>query len=241
MPLRILFQDKHIIAVDKPAGFYVHPPEDGKKISHLRSCLHILRDQIGEYVHPIHRLDRATSGVLLFARESSVARDLHALWKTNQVGKVYICLARGYLEKNIINEPLANKRGELQRASTLVYPIFQKEINAAIGPFPTSRYTLALASPVTGRFHQIRRHLAHISHPIIGDKAHGDNKHNRFFETELTMPSLHLRAMHLSFPHPRTGENIKIEATWDRRWHKVFDWLGLCPAMKRWQSFPELT
>ncbi len=236
MPLRVLYEDEHLIAVDKPAGFIVHQREDAKKISHRRCCLQILRDQIGMYVFPIHRLDQATSGVLLFAKHKEAAQKLHAAWQSGEVHKTYACLVRGFFTEQKVERALKNERGSEQTAITHFEPLFQKEIPVPTERHETSRYTFLLASPETGRFHQIRRHLAHAAHPIIGDKRHGDSAQNRFF-LGVEMPWLYLRAVHLSFPHPVNDERITVEASWNGKWHKVFDWLGFCPTTKQLRFF----
>ena len=232
MPLRVLHEDEHLIAVDKPAGFIVHQREDGKKVSPRRCCLQILRDQTETYLYPVHRLDQATSGVLVFAKTKEAAQSLHSSWRTGQVNKTYACLVRGFFAEEKIERALKAENGSEQPAITHFNPLFQKEFPIASERYTTSRYTLLLASPETGRFHQIRRHLAHAAHPIIGDKRHGDSAQNRFF-TGLEMPWLYLRAVHLSLPHPVTGELLTIEAAWNGKWHKVFDWLGFCPTTKQ--------
>ncbi|NUM89136.1 MAG: pseudouridylate synthase, partial [Bdellovibrionales bacterium] len=158
MKLRILHIDDFLVAVDKPAEFHVHPPEDGRPIDKRRSCLQILRKQIGREVHPVHRLDRATAGVLLFALDPAAAHALKTGWRENSA-KSYLCLARGWLDSVEVNRPLKAPNGALKPAVTRFHCIAQREFDLPNKRHPTSRYSLLWAEPLTGRYHQIRRHL----------------------------------------------------------------------------------
>jgi tRNA pseudouridine65 synthase len=182
---------------------------------------------LGKTVYPIHRLDRPTSGVLLFALDPDTNRILKSSWQ-KLAKKSYIGLARGWLDSQIIQEPLLSDSGVEQEATTKIVVIAQKEFPLATSRYPTSRYSLLWASPVTGRFHQIRRHLAHLNHPLIGDKSHGDRIHNRIFREQLNLPQLYLRSMRLEIPHPVSGELLVLQAKWDRHWQKAFDFFGAC-------------
>jgi tRNA pseudouridine65 synthase len=239
MSLKILYQDFYYVAVDKPAGFHVHPPEDKRhKIARSLNCLHILNQQLNSYIYPVHRLDRATSGVLLFALDSESARLGCDLFKNREIDKVYYCVARGQINSDgVINHPLRSDvdRQDLERYDAMTHytPIASIELPFATNRHPTSRYTLLRVKPLTGKMHQIRRHFAHISHPLIGDTIYGDGKHNRFFREELGISGLLLKCYSLEFNHPQSGDGLHIASTWNGLWHKVFDLFHICPFERR--------
>jgi tRNA pseudouridine65 synthase len=224
--LRILFQNETLVAVDKPAGFHVHPPEDTRHTipDHL-NCLRIVRDQLGgRYLYPVHRLDRATSGVLLFALSSEAARELSEKFQRQDMKKTYFCVVRGELQASgRVEHPLDGKS-----CTTEYSPLAQKEFAVPVGRYPTARYTLTEVRLLTGRMHQIRRHFAHFSHPLIGDTIYGDGKHNRFFREHLGISQLLLKAYSLEFEHH--GRKLRLVSRWSRPWHEIFDQFGACPA-----------
>jgi len=165
-------------------------------------ALHLLRDQIGQKVYPIHRLDRKTSGVLLFAKTPSAHVSVQQLFQTRQINKTYLALVRGFiLEASTIDYPLTTNE-KVQSAQTQYQPVEWFEIPIASGKFPTSRYTLVELTPLTGRYHQLRKHMAHIFHPIIGDRPHGCNKQNRLWKQQFDMTTmlLHARSLHFYYP-----------------------------------------
>ncbi|MGK5085414.1 pseudouridine synthase [Bdellovibrionota bacterium FG-1] len=234
MPLRILYQDPHLVAVDKPSGFHVHPPEDQAiRIRPSINCLHILGRQLDQYLYPVHRIDCATSGVLIFALDQETARQLSQGFQNRLIKKTYYCVVRGWMPDSLtIDRPLSseNDPDTYMPASTAFLQISQLELPLAIGQHPTVRYSLLQAQPASGRYHQIRRHLAGHSHPIIGDAIRGDGIHNRLFRDQLQIPSLLLKSQRLEFTHPRTGEPLRIESRWTKKWHKIFDLFGVCPV-----------
>ncbi|RMH95216.1 MAG: hypothetical protein D6681_13215 [Calditrichaeota bacterium] len=228
--LDILYQDEWLVAVDKPSGIHVHP-------THLSrgedSCRRILRDQLGRRVYTVHRLDRATSGVLLVALDVDTARALNRLFEERQVKKQYLAVVRGYTEaQGVIDHPLRKVRfGEPKPARTEYRRLATVELPYAVGKFPTARYSLVEIYPHTGRKNQIRRHFNHIAHPIIGDTAYGDNKHNRFFREHFGIHRLLLMATELSFVHPHTGQPLTIRAPIPAEVAKVLEslgWLEVC-------------
>lgn len=202
--LRILYQDPFIIAVDKPSGFHVHPPEHASiRISDSVNCLAVLRRQIDRYLYPIHRLYCATTGVLLFALDSETARDMNLMFQECRIEKSYYCVVRGWMEEQTIDRPLSGCP-----SATCMTPLARIELPFAVGrnpQHPTPRYSLLRA----GRYHQIRRHLAGASHPIIGDTVHGDGDHNRFFRTHFQSRLLLLKSQAVSFTHPRTARRLR--------------------------------
>lgn len=210
--LDILFEDENLIIIDKPAGLLVHRTRQA--FGEDENALIQLRDQIGSWVAPVHRLDRATSGTLLFAKNEEVLPLLKAQFSDRKVEKTYLCIVRGIpAEKvNLIDYPLTSERsGKLQEAQTRYKVIAESEIPFnSTGRYPTSRYSLLEVDLMTGRTHQIRRHLAHIRHYIVGDKKHGDNKQNIFFEKQFDLRNLLLHAWKLTISHPINGERIAV-------------------------------
>lgn len=212
--LEIIFEDEHYIAINKPAGVLVHRTDLAKEEEDLLA-VQLLRDQIGQQVSPIHRIDRPTSGVLMFGKNAEATSLLQTLFPTEQIKKYYLCLVRGYMDEHgIIDHPLKKKLyGELQDARTEYWKLVQIEIPfASSARYPTSRYSLVKAYPRTGRMHQIRRHMAHARHYIIGDNTHGDNKQNIFFRKEFGLYNMLLHAWQIEFTHPFSGQKVKIEA-----------------------------
>ena len=228
--LRLLYDDPHLVAVDKPAGFYVHPPEassDGgppMRIPKSQNTLALLRDQLGTYLYPVHRLDRATSGVLVFAKSSAAAGALAAAFADRRVHKTYFACVRGYLyEPILLEEPIDGKE-----ARTRVWPIRRFSSPEPVGRHPEARATLVAVSPETGRTHQIRRHLKRAGHPLFGDTVHGDGRQNQWMRALVPGMGLCLKSYRLTFPHPVDGESVTVTAPWNGSWHRLFDRLGVC-------------
>ncbi len=198
-PFDIIYQDEHIIAICKPGGILVHRSKESRdKVFVLQT----LAEQIGQYIYPVHRLDRAASGVMVFALSSEDARLLQENLGSSETRKEYIALVRGISEEEWeMDRPLKNENGEKQNARTE----FKK-----IADF--FRCSLLRARIHTGRRHQIRRHLSHHAHQIIGDTTHGKGKINRFFREEYGLPRLFLHARWLDVRHPRSQEMLHLES-----------------------------
>lgn len=209
--LEIIYQDEHLIAINKPHGLLVHQSSIARDATEF--ALQMLRDQVGMHVSPVHRLDRKTSGILLFALDKVTEIAMHQQFMNNETEKKYLALLRGYTPDQLdIDYPLAKENGTLQESFTAFRTIERAEIEVAFGKFPTSRYSLVEACPKTGRMHQLRRHFSHILHPIIGDRTHGCNKQNKFFTTQWDMNTMLLHASELSFVHPISKKNIYLKA-----------------------------
>ncbi len=210
-PFPILFQDDDYVAINKPSGILVHKTNISEDTTFV---LQGLRDQIKQRIYPVHRLDRGTSGVLIFGKNKEAAGLLGAQFRLKTVNKTYWAIIRGFVEASgIIDYPIASEKGKaLKKAITHFKKIDQTEINQPVGRYPTARYTLIEAKPETGRFHQIRKHFAHLRHPVIGDKKHGDVKHNKFFKNTLELEGLLLHCLEMQFEHPFLKEGVKIEA-----------------------------
>lgn len=220
--LPILYRDEHIVVIDKPPGLLVHRSEIDRH--ETRFAIQILRDQIGQRVWPAHRLDRGTSGVLLFALNSATASRLGQQFEKGSVDKRYWAIVRGFpAEHGSIDHPLSRQRdayefqgeassNEAQEALTRFRKLAEVELPVAVDRYPSSRYALLELEPVTGRRHQIRRHLKHISHPIIGDATYGKGRHNRFFAEQLGCQRLLLACVQLVFDHPVSGARLPVKA-----------------------------
>lgn len=236
-PFKILHLEDDFVAIEKPVGFHVHQPEfPRRRVPDEVVCLPNLRDQLGLYLYPVHRLDVATEGVLLFALKKETAAFFCRQFETGEVHKTYFAIVRGWVnDEGIIDVPLAlDSTGELFEARTRYRVHSRLELPYAVGKrHSTARYSLVEAHPETGRFHQVRRHFARISHPLIGDSAHGDSYHNRFFREELGLPGLWLKAKSIEFHHPTRGERIKIECPWGERWKSSYQRLGIQPPLEK--------
>lgn len=226
----ILRHEDEFVAIEKPQGFHVHQPEfPRRRVSNDIVCLPNLRDQIQTYLYPVHRLDAGTEGVLLFALSKQAASSLCRQFQEGRVDKTYFAIVRGYApDHGVIDTPLdLDSTGEPAESLTRFWTHARVELPYAVGKrHSTARYSLVEAFPETGRYHQVRRHMCRISHPLIGDCTHGDSHHNRFFRTELQSPGLWLKAKSVEFDHPATGQRVRIESAWSERWLKLFDRLG---------------
>jgi tRNA pseudouridine65 synthase len=246
--LTILYQDEYLVVIDKPSGLFVHRSFMDK--DEIYFALQLVRDQIGKYIYPVHRLDRPTSGVLLFALTKDVAQKLNEAFANKsandgidekdsetELTKTYYALVRGHLPINeqakLIDYPLKEKLDKLgdknvsrdkapQSAQTYYQVIKQASLPIALGKFDSIRYSLVKLLPITGRRHQIRRHLAHLRFPILGDINYGDNKQNPFFIEHFGFKRLMLIAKSLCFIHPITKQKITITAEFDQQWQDVF-------------------
>ena len=238
MTLEILYQDEHLVAINKPAGLLVHRSWLDK--GETQFAMQMTRDQIGQHVYTVHRLDRPTSGVLLFALDSDTARRLTDAFAEHRMQKTYLALVRGWAPLgHFLDYPLKEKLDRIadkfadqdkpaQPAKTHFRCLERIEVPHAVSArHPTSRYSLVQCLPLTGRKHQIRRHLAHLRHPIVGDTSHGDGKHNRFFREQFGCDRLMLHHHQLAFRHPHSNEMLTIKAALDERWQqrlKEFGW-----------------
>lgn len=211
--LEIVYQDDFLVAINKPHGLLVHRSPIAADASEF--AIQLLRDQLGRKVYPTHRLDRKTSGVLLFALDESTNRTMQQLFMNQGVSKTYKALVRGFIpEKGTIDYALTTDEGKTQDAVTHYERIEIFELPIAFGKHATSRYSLVKLDPETGRMHQLRKHLAHIFYPIIGDRPHGCNKQNRFFLEQWQMNKMLLHAEEIAFDHPVTKEAVVIRANY---------------------------
>lgn len=220
--LEIVYQDDYLIAINKPHGLLVHRSSIASDATEF--ALQMLRDQINKYVSPVHRLDRKTSGLLLFAFDKETEIAMHQQFQNAEVEKKYLAVLRGYAPDQLdIDYPLAKENGNMQEAFTAFVTLQRAELDVALGKHPTSRYSLVEATPTTGRMHQLRRHFAHIFYPIIGDRKHGCNKQNKFFKEQWEMTTMLLHASELKFEHPVTKETIHLKANVQDEFKRVME------------------
>ena len=225
MNLDIIYRDEYLIAINKPHGLLVHKSKIAADASEF--AIQILRDQIGQRVTPVHRLDRKTAGVLLFALTDDANKAMNALFELNNVHKKYLAIVRGYTpDDERIDYPLRKENGNLQEAITNYRTLERVEVPVAFGKHQTQRYSLVEVKPETGRMHQIRKHMDHIRHPIIGDRPHGCNKQNRLFKERWGMTTMLLHASELDFIHPFTGEQISVSAKIQSEFERILGILG---------------
>ena len=219
--LTILFQDDDLVAVHKPPGLLVQKSPIDKH--ETRYAMKILRNQIGCWVFPVNRLDKPTSGILLFALSPEAAKTTSQQFEERLVEKHYRAVVRGHTPESLtIDHPLKEiaafksdkeqaENKEAKTALTQLTRIDTFELPFSDGRFSTSRYSVVALKPETGRKHQLRRHMKHISHPIIGDVKYGKGEHNRLFKTQFQSERLLLAAVKMSIRHPTTGTLLELE------------------------------
>ncbi|MBM80471.1 MAG: hypothetical protein CMJ78_07750 [Planctomycetaceae bacterium] len=221
MPLSILYKDEDLVVIDKPPGLLVHRTDLDRRIQQV--AMQRLRNQLGQPVFVVHRLDRGTSGVLLFALHREAARFLINEFQQRRVKKEYTALVRGYTDDcGEIDTPLYEKLDPIcdaqadpnkapQTALTEYKTLDRIELPCAVGRYATARYSLVRINPHTGRRHQIRRHFNYLSHPVIGDTTHGDHRHNRFFREQLGIDRMLLMSNRLEIRHPSSLDTLTVE------------------------------
>jgi len=254
----LVYRDEHLVAINKPSGLLVHrSPIDRHE---TRFALQQLRDQLGQRVYPVHRLDKPTSGVLLFGLSPEIARDVSAQFADRSVRKEYLAVLRGHCpEAGCIDHPLReepdpmasrgpasrgpaargpdprvrSQTGRAQEAVTRYRRLATVEIPVAVERYPHSRYCLVSLQPQTGRRHQLRRHMKHLGYPVIGDAKHGKGVHNRFFQARYDCHRLLLACVGLELVHPVTGIPLRLAAALDEPFWRViqaFGWQAQVPA-----------
>ncbi len=227
--LKVIYHDKFLVVVNKPAGLLVHrsaidyhePHNAQEQLQALLSCK----------VFPVHRLDKPTSGVLLFALNKDTASALALQFQQHEVLKNYIAVVRGHaaLEGSIDN-PVRDKDapGKPKKPAVTHYKtLAQMTLPLAVDKYPQAQYSLLELQPQSGRRHQLRLHMKHISHPIIGDTSYGKSVHNRFFKDHLNTSRLLLHAQQLTISHPATGKVTCFSADHDAQFQQIL-------AMQQW-------
>lgn len=226
--LPVLYRDEHLVVIHKPAGWLVH--RTGLDAGETRFVVQTLRDQLGQRVFPVHRLDKGTSGVLAMALSSEAARGLVQSFERHEISKRYLAMVRGWPAEHIevdhalkpddapADAPSQPARTQFERVATLALPV-------PVDRYPETRVALVRALPLTGRRHQIRRHLKHVSHPIVGDATHGKGAHNRWWAQYLGLQRLWLHACSLTFTHPITGQRMEVASSLSQPFNE--DWQRL--------------
>lgn len=238
LDLQVLYEDAALIAVNKPTGMFVHRSAADR--TETAFVLQLVRDKVGAFVYPVHRLDRATSGIILLAKTSEVAAVLSQMFANRLIAKTYCALVRGHCEESgSVNTPLISARGrdkpaghpfrEAQEATTEYSTLQKYDVPLVSDRYPTTRCALVEVRPLTGRHHQIRRHFNYISHPVIGDTSHGDTRQNRFFLSNFGCERLMLAATRVVFSHPLTNHTLQIDCppgpSFDGVLQKLQPWL----------------
>ncbi|WLD58088.1 pseudouridine synthase [Salinispirillum sp. LH 10-3-1] len=234
-PLKLLYQDEALLAVHKPSGLLVHrSPIDKHETQFALQYARTLNG--GSHVYPLHRLDRPTSGLLLFARSPEIAGLMGEAMMERRLKKTYLAIVRGWPEAaGHIDYPLRDmaddpryKGGELKMrdAITDFERLATVELPVAVDRYPSSRYALVRMHPHTGRKHQLRRHMKHLRHPIIGDAKHGKSTHNHFFAREFGVQRLMLAATRLELTHPVTEQPLTLNAPLAEDFQHVMRALG---------------
>jgi tRNA pseudouridine65 synthase len=226
MLLSIIYQDEYIVAINKPSGLLVHRSMLDKHETQF--AVQLLRDQIGQHVFPVHRLDRPTSGVLVFALSADIARKLSEQFASQSINKTYLAIVRGHIkDEGMIDYALKEKLDKIadkmakqdkpaQEAVTFFNRLDKFELPFAVSRYASARYSFVQLTPKTGRKHQLRRHLAHINHPIVGDTAHGDGKHNIFLRQQFNFNQLALTCKSMHLTHPVTAIPLVLSCELDR-------------------------
>lgn len=225
--LEVLYRDEALAVVNKPAGLMVHDSALARGESDFAADR--LREQFGRPIHLVHRLDRATSGCLLLAFERETAAALGRQFMSREVEKTYLAVCRGWPAESVfsIDHPLDGGPGKPQKkpAVTHVRVLAQGELDEPAAGFATSRFALVECRPQTGRFRQIRRHLKHIDHHLIGDTSHGDGRRNMAFRLRgVHRMLLHARA--LAFAHPASGAALRVDAPLDAAFARALAFFG---------------
>lgn len=230
--IEVVYEDAELLAVNKPAGLLVH--RSAIAADEKVFLLDQVREQVGAPVFLAHRLDRATSGVLLLAKSREVASELGKQFMARAVEKSYLAVVRGWPEaEGTIDYALQDSRDRSPRKPALTRwrTLATVELPIALGKYPQQRYALLEARPETGRYRQIRKHLHHVSHHIIGDTSHGRGDHNRLWRIHFGVHRLLLHAWRLTFTHPLNGVTLHLQAAPDTDWNRVLARLGWASAL----------
>lgn len=239
-PLTEIYRDPWLLAVHKPAGLLVHrSPIDRHATEFALQYARELND--GEHVFPCHRLDRPTSGLLLFARDADTASAFGKQMMAGEVRKTYLAMVRGWpaeqgeidhaLREHATDKRLKDEELPLREARTSFRRLKTVEIPVQVEGYPHSRYSLLELQPHTGRKHQLRRHMQHIAHPIIGDTSYGRTKHNRYFAERFGFARLMLAAIALGFEHPVTGEPLLLQCPLQENFIQVLSIFESSPGL----------
>jgi tRNA pseudouridine65 synthase len=220
MEVRVLYEDDQCLVVCKPNNLIVHHSYYARNIEET-SLTDLIREQGWSEACPVHRLDRKTSGLILFAKKAEWVADFQQLFETGGIEKKYVALLRGHVEvEGVIDSPVKNERGNYKEALTKFHCLEHFERDYLIPPYEKQRYSLVEMSPITGRMHQLRIHANKIAHPIINDPKYGNRHHNHYFQETLGLHELFLHAHSLKFKQPFSGEWIDLKAPLPDFWNQ---------------------
>ena len=234
--LEILYKDEYLVAINKPSGLLVHRSPIDKH--ETRFAIQELRDQIDQYIYPVHRLDKPTSGVLVFALDKYTAKLMSEMFQERETKKTYVAIVRGYTDKTgEIEHALSQKHDKIadkdkstckepQEAITIYERLKTVELHVEVGKYDKTRYSLVKLNPQTGRKHQLRRHMKHINHHILGDTKYGRGEHNKMIRAKYDCHRMLLHAKELEFRHPYTKEPLHVEAGFDESFVSLFNHFG---------------
>ncbi|MBS0568035.1 MAG: pseudouridylate synthase [Proteobacteria bacterium] len=231
--IEIIHEDDELLAVNKPAGLLVHKSKIANDETDF--LLDRIKQQAGANLYLAHRLDRATSGVLLLAKSREIAGELGRAFMAREVTKKYLAVVRGWpAGEGAIDYPLPGVRehGPRKPALTRWRTLATTTVPIEMGRYPEQRYALVEALPETGRYRQIRKHFHHVSHHIVGDTSHGRGDHNRLWRIHFGMHRMLLHGWQLEFVHPMSGTRMALVARPDPVWLKVLERFG-------WQDVAE--
>jgi tRNA pseudouridine65 synthase len=220
----LIYEDNYIIAVNKPNNFLVHHSKMANNVITEVSLVALIKAKYDLKVYPIHRLDRKTSGVIICAKKREFVSKFQNLFKDNTIQKVYYSIVRGFSPiSGTIDTDVKGRDSEVYKTALTHYVTkATKELEIAVTPYNTSRYSLIVLQPKTGRLHQLRIHLNKINHPLIGDPKYGDRFHNRMFKREFNCDKLFLHARSITFVHPYTNEVLTVTAKFPTDWFVIF-------------------
>jgi len=221
----ILYEDDFIVAINKPNNILVHHSSMSRNQQNQENLIQLLKRKYHKRYYPIHRLDRKTSGIILFAKKKEYVSKFQELFIQNAIQKTYYGIVRGFSPTYILIDSDVKGRDSLvyKNAVTELTTITTKEIVIPVTPYNSSRYSLVKLQPKTGRLHQLRIHLNKINHPLIGDPKYGDRFHNRMFIKEFSCDKLFLHAGLLVFNHPFTHKEILLKADFPKDWNTIFN------------------
>lgn len=227
--ISVVYEDAYCLIAEKPSNVLVHHAHHSRNKLHEDSLVQLIERQLGASYTPIHRLDRKTSGLVLFAKDKSFVSQFQELFTKQQIEKTYYAVVRGFApQSKVIDSPVKGRDADVYKeAETHLTTLNQVQLDIPVKPYPTSRYSLVKLEPKTGRLHQLRIHMNKISHPIIGDPKYGDKNHNLMFESEFNSPNLLLHAGSLAFTNPFTQKEVSIQAPFSEEWLRLFskfDW-----------------
>ena len=237
MLLTILYQDEHYIAIDKPHGLLVHRNPKAPDVTTF--ALQLVRNMIRRKIYPIHRLDRATSGVLIFGLHSKAASRLQAYFRERSIQKEYWAIVVGHTDdEGFIDLPLRKTAASPPKTAVTFYKTLARvDMPVPVGLYPKNRYSLVSVYPKTGRMHQIRRHFQYINHPILGDKRYSNWHYNNWCFRELEVSNMQLLSKKLSFIHPFSKEKTVIENKITEDMQKLFsDFQWQMPTNVVWEQ-----